>query len=141
MAELYHVDAIEKDDCTLVVRVHLVHEDEREFYQSKNWALQIIWPPANPLLDLDWPLGREVPFEAFIDSAALLRHADRLIERVTLLSTRRYPVKAGFSFKDAFERLGEMPMAELAIVATDARWLEHITPPQSWKSGAYDRSL
>jgi hypothetical protein len=138
MAELYHVEATAKNNCVLTMFVYIVHQDESEFYTKKNFALQLIWPPANPFLEVDFPLGNAVPFESFIDPEWMNAHAGEFVSKVEILSTRSYPIPEGFDFSAPMANLERMPRAEYRVSVTASRWLDHIQPPQSWKSAAYD---
>lgn len=138
MSELYHVQCVKKENNEVILKVYIVHADESEFYAKKNFALQLIWQPANPYLGVDFPIGKEISFEQFMDVEWINKHCKEFIRSVEITAIKNYPVPDGLSFKNAMERLNELPMAEFKIIVTDMKWLDQIESGQVWKSAAYD---
>lgn len=138
MAELYHVRAEKVSGKQIWLDVYIVHADESEFYEKKNFALQLIWQPANPLLGKDSPLGDAIDVDHALDPAWMVSHASDFISTVKIESTANYPVPKDIDFSKPMQNLEKLPKARFFIEVTDSRWLEHLSDGRQWKSAAYD---
>jgi hypothetical protein len=138
MAELQYIECVEKSKLSVTLNVYLVHQDESEFYQKKNYALQLIWSPANPALNQTHSLGTAIPLDLFFNTAWINKHCSEFIESVKIIETKNYPVPENLSFNRAMARLNELPMAVFLITVTHPKWIEHIKQDANWRSAAYD---
>lgn len=138
MAELHYIECTEKSTLTVTLKVYIVHPDESEFYQKKNYALQLIWFPANPLLNVIYPLGTVIPIDLFFDTNWMNQHCSDFIESAKIIETKNYQVPQNLDFSNALSRLHELPMAILLITVTNPKWISHIQKGDNWRSAAYD---
>lgn len=138
MSELHHIVCTEKSDFAVTLRVYIVHVDESEFYQKKNYALQLLWYNANPELGTFTPLGNAIPTDTFFDTNWVNQHCGEFIESLKIIETKNYPVSPDLSFSNSMSRLDELPMAIILITVTNPKWIEHIQKGATWKSAAYD---
>jgi hypothetical protein len=138
MAATFYIQAIEKKETEVKLNIYIIHPDENYFPEKKNFALQIIWQPANPSTGADYPIGRKISIDQILDPDWMNVHTISFIVDVKITATENYPAADDFDYGKPMANLELLPKATFEITVTAPEWIEHIAPEQTWKSAAYD---
>lgn len=138
MAELHHIECIEKSSLSVTLKVYIIHADESEFYEKKNYALQLLWYNSVSKPETVNELRNTITPDNFFDTTWVNKHCSEYIESVKIIEVRHYPVPENLSFNNAMEHFMELPMALFFITVTSPLWIAHIECHSIWKSAAYE---
>ncbi len=138
MSATFYIQAIEKKNKELKMNIYIIHPDENYFPEKKNFALQIIWQPANPSTGVDYPIGRKISIDQILDPDWMNVHSGSFIEDVKITATVNYPAPDDFDYSKPMANLDLLPRATFEVTVSSQEWIEHITPEETWRSAAYD---
>ena len=67
MASSFRIRILDKRKDTLCLNLYIIHPEQHEFYEKKNFALQLIWQPAHPAHQKQFPINQEISMEDISD--------------------------------------------------------------------------
>lgn len=146
MSTIFEAHATRKDGTLLEARVYIVHPHQFQFYESKSFALQLLWDATPPSAHARVPLTKTVGLNEISEPDWVLKHEGEFIESVEVLETANYPITYEWDEmtegeQDAlFKDKSKMASALYRIEVTRPEWLDGISPGQSWDSAAADLS-
>jgi hypothetical protein len=146
MSTTFEAHATRKEGAVVEVRVHIVHPQQFQFYESKSFALQLLWDATPPSARARVPLTSAVSVNQISDPGWVLGHEGEFIKSVEVLETSNYPIEYEWdemteSEQDAlFKDKSKLASALYRIEATRPEWVEGVSPSQRWDSGAADFS-
>lgn len=128
--ELYDVLVKELKGTRVTLELTTRHPDAGKFYADKVFALRLLYDTARDLNDEfeyepNSALGRAFTFDQSLSEEWTRANAGQFVSSV-VLEPRDLPEEPAVGTK-----------ATYAIEVTDAKWLEHLTPGQTWQSTAY----
>ena len=136
MSDLYNVEAIEKQDNRIVLRIAITHPDVEGIYAKKNFALQVLWDATTALVPC--PLRAAISPRESEDFFFMTAVEGDFIAAVRFLEANNAPVEAGIAFLDREDDRGHLSHAVMEIITTEPKWLQHIEAGLPWNSAAYD---
>jgi hypothetical protein len=153
MSELFRVQVLHIVRDTVTLQLVIVHPDQRYFYATKSFALQLIWEPVYVSYEFEGntvcvheanALGAAVSVENIQDAHFMITHQDRFITSVEIVETANYPVQVAFDtlsdseFEAYWKDLTHLPQAVLKITVIEPKWIAHLKAGMAWDSTAYN---
>ena len=143
---LFRVKVIEKDNDTLVLRLGMISAEQPDFYDSKSFALALLYDPIVREQVADAPLAKAVTFENTLEIDWLETHLDEYVRSTRLFDVVNHPRTVDLSTLSAkqqrdFWKSGTAPQASLEIAVTDPRWIAHLQRGDQWETAAYDPTI
>ena len=136
------VEGLEKSACTL--RLFIIHPDQKHFYATRAFALQLLWDPVHPSYGVEWELGKSISLGEIQDVDFVYEHQDKFVESVEYVDVKNYPITAdidGMSENDRrayWENESGLPQAAIRIEVTAPKWLEHLKLGMEWETTAWN---
>src|ERR1700740_1102214 len=93
MSVIFEAFAKKKEHNILEVLVYIVHPQQFEFYESKGFALLLLWDAINPFLRDKIALTKVISLHQVDDSAWVANNVNEFIKEITLLKTCNYPIR------------------------------------------------
>lgn len=146
MSTIFKAQATRKEGAVLEARVYIVHPHQFQFYESKSFALQLLWDATPPSARASTPLTRAVGGGQISEPDWVLKHEGEFIKSVEVLETSNYPIEYEWdemteAEQDAlFKDESKAASALYRIEVTRPEWLDGISPPHQWDSAAADLS-
>jgi hypothetical protein len=130
MSALFEVKVDELRGTRIELTLVTVHPDAGPFRADAVFALRVLFDPAFKFdAHMNYsgtsPLGDAMTYEQSESEGWMHEHASRFVAAVTVEPTD-FPQELPIGTK-----------AHYAIEATDAKWLEHLSKGQTWKTAAY----
>lgn len=134
------VEGCESKICQL--RFFIIHPDQKRFYASLPFALQVLWDGAENRDAAH--LTQTISLKQRCDSQFVVSHCEEFIESVEYLERRNYPRSIDFEsmssneFQEYWKNEYGLPQSVLQIIVTDSRWIAHMNIGMTWETSAYN---
>jgi hypothetical protein len=131
------VEALELEGRNIVLKITIIHADEDSFRLEPNCVLQMLWDAGGSWEPSKIPLHAEVSLDHILDPTWLLANTSRFIVSVEPIADDKQSSLLRHDALGASSSSGQ-PSSAAKVVVTEARWLAHIKPSQSWDSAPFD---
>ncbi len=144
MSALFDIEVLEKTGNTVKLKLYIIHPDQYWFYESKSFALQLIWDLSKATKNDRNPLLEEISKEKILNVKWVIDNQDKYIESIKILETLNYPIEIDYSrmseqeFDKHWENKKELAQAIYLITVSDPRWIEHVYLGLKYDTAAYD---
>jgi len=117
------------------LKVFIIFPDGTDFWDSKNFALQLIFDSARTLSN-NCALTDSITEEQIADNYWLVNFDEDYIRSVTLENIQNFPFTENFILN--LENPQQLPQADYSIEVTNPKWIAHLKEGSVWESAAYD---
>lgn len=130
-SKLYEVQVLDIANTDVHLKISIIHPDERFIYEKKNFALQLIWDPADPNFTGPCPLNQAIPLPKIYDIEWVIGHQNKFINAVKITKQYKYPAQPEWDETS-------IPSVVMNVSVCDSSYLEHLKVGMKWQSAAYD---
>ena len=139
--DLYNIKVLEKTSVEVKLRVTIVYEDtwDTPNADAKGFFLMVLW-------DNVWgygerpnaPLGDAISIDDITSWEFRRDNETQFIAAVERLESHNFPVEDNPAYEADEWDYDQLPYTDYRLTVTDARWIAHVEPGQSWGTTAYE---
>ncbi len=144
MSSLFDIEVLSKTDNTVELKLYIIHPHQYWFYESKSFALQLIWDLTKVIKQISCPLSKEISAEKILDIKWVINNQDKFIKSVMISETLNYPIDLDYSilseeeYDKHWEDKKSLAQAIYLITVTNPKWIKHIQNGMEYETAAYD---